>query len=165
MKEPKDDNVNKRKHKNSRACSGSPAERRPMLRSPRRDKHSNKSCSNVICHQRIRFKGAQLPLLLCALRFSVQDLYFSSLLIPLSPPTGIFPVPLISRVQLGNRLFKVSHCALLGLKHREANAGGYASAAQVKLQISSALASVNGFDKAFVAQQRACRHHDLVAVF
>ena len=40
----------------------------------------------------------------------------------------------------------------------------HASTAQVKLQISSALASVNGFDKAFVAQQRTCRHYDLVTV-
>jgi len=67
--------------------------------------------------------------------------------------------------QLGDRLFKVSHYALLGRKHGKANARSYASAAQVELQISSALASVNAFDKAFVAQQRTCRNYDLVAVF
>lgn len=66
---------------------------------------------------------------------------------------------------LGNSLFKVSHDALLVGKHGEANARSYASAAQVELQISSALASVNGFDKAFVTQQWACRNYDLVTVF
>lgn len=47
----------------------------------------------------------------------------------------------------------------------EANAGGYASAAQVELQISSAFTSINGFDEALVAQQRTSRHYDLVALF
>lgn len=48
---------------------------------------------------------------------------------PTSPPLGILPVPLNSRLQLGDRLFKVSHYALLGRKHGKANAGSYASAA------------------------------------
>lgn len=113
MKEPKYDNVNNRKHKNCRACAGCSAERRPMLRSPRCSKHSNKSCSNVICHQRIRFKGAQLPLLLCALTFGIQDLLFSLPINPVIPVPGIPFAPLSSRPQSGDCLFKVSHCALL----------------------------------------------------
>ena len=81
------------------------------------------------------------------------------------PGPGILPILFSDRPRLGDRLFKVSQYTLFRRKHSEANARSYASAAQVELQISSALASVNGFDKAFVAQQRTCRNYDLVAVF
>lgn len=84
---------------------------------------------------------------------------------PVIPDPGIPFAPLSSRPQLGDCLFKVSHYALLVGKHREANTGANASTAQIKLQISSALASVNGFDEAFVAQQWTSRYYDLVAVF
>ena len=67
------------------------------------------------------------------------------------PGSGILPGLHDNRQQLGNRLFKVSHHTLLVRKHRKANAGGYASATQIELQISRALASINGFDKTFVA--------------
>ena len=83
----------------------------------------------------------------------------------MSPPSGILLVPSNSRLQLGNRLFKVSRYTLLGRKHGKTNARSHASTAHVELQISSTLASVNGFDKAFVAQQRTFRHYDLITVF
>ena len=49
------------------------------------------------------------------------------------PRPGDPLAPLNSRQQLGDRLFKVSHYAPLGRKHREADARSYASAAQVEL--------------------------------
>ena len=45
------------------------------------------------------------------------------------PGSGILPVLCSGRQQLGDRLFKVSHYALLGRKHSKANARSYASAA------------------------------------
>ena len=116
VKEPKNNDIDKREHSNCWTCAGSSTKCCPMLRSPRCNKHREKGRSKVIDHQRVRFEGAQLSLLLCALGFSVQNLLFSPLLIPLStsPPPGILPVPLNSRLHLGDRLFKVSHCALLG---------------------------------------------------
>ena len=104
-----------------------------MLRSPRCNKHGNKSCSNVICHQHIRLEGAQLPLLLFTLGFGVQDPLFSLPINPVIPAPGIPFAPLSSRPQLGDCLFKVAHDALLVGKHCDANAGGYASAAQIEL--------------------------------
>ena len=80
------------------------------------------------------------------------------------PNPGILPVPKF-RLLSGDPPMQISHHTLLGRKHCNANAGGYASAAQIDFQISRVFASVNGFDKAFVAQQRTCRHYDLVAVF
>ena len=81
------------------------------------------------------------------------------------PWSGILPVLCSDRPQLGNRLFKVSRYTLLGRKHGKTNARSHASTAKVELQISSVFASVNGFDKAFVAQQWTCRHYDLITVF
>ena len=116
VEKPKNDDVDNREHSNCWTCTGSSAKSCPMLRSPRCNKHREKGRSKVIDHQRVRFEGTQLSLLLCALGFSVQNKFFSSLFVPLptSPPPGILPVPLNSRLHLGDRLFKVSHCALLG---------------------------------------------------
>ena len=54
---------------------------------------------------------------------------------------------------------------MLGRKNRKSDASRYASTTKINFQKCDVFASIDFFNKAFVAQQRTCRHYDLVSIF